>query len=131
MSWRLTSLACVALLAACVESPEGRLPIGAFDESAGRIDVAVLGDGFVLADGRREPLESLVLELRHATRRMSADQLQRFVVYLRVSDTVRDGAAAQVAEQGVNRLLEELDVMEIAQVRLSSAPPPRSADDSQ
>ncbi|MCB9878738.1 MAG: hypothetical protein H6835_14170 [Planctomycetes bacterium] len=131
MSPRTAALWCLASLAACAAAPEDRLPIDEFDDSAGRVEVAVLGDGFVLADGRRIPLEALVLELRHTTRRMTDAQLQRFVVYLRVAEAVGDATAAEVAQQNLNRLLDELDVMEIAQVKLSSAPQGRSAADSQ
>lgn len=87
-----------------------------FDDSAGHVVVEVAGDGFVRSGGRRLPLEALVLELRTATREMDPDQLTRFVVRLRVAPDVRDGRAAAVAQDGMNRLVDQLMIMGVRQV---------------
>ncbi|HZN39217.1 MAG TPA: hypothetical protein VFD82_10465 [Planctomycetota bacterium] len=108
------SLWAAALLGACAsEAPANT----SFDSSAGLVVVDVLGDGFVRSAERRMPLEAFVLELRQRTRRMSREDLKRrFVVQLR-ADPLPGPEAAARAQQGFERLLHELEVMGVRQVR--------------
>lgn len=115
--WPSLSLLPFSLLLAC-RSAEPNAP-AAFDSSGGVVDVVCLGDGFVRCDGERMPLEACVLRLRQRTRAMSQEQLQRFVVQLQ-----RDSAAAAEPLLGpaldgqLNRLIEELDIMDVGQAKL-------------
>lgn len=101
------------LVAACAsEQPADT----AFDRSAGFVVIEVAGDGFVRTGTRRLPLEALVLELRQSARRMTADELSRFVVRLRVAPDVVGGAAAKIAHDGLNTLVDQLMIMGVRQV---------------
>ena len=107
------SLCAAVLLGACAsEAPANT----SFDSSAGLVIVDVLGDGFVRSADRRMPLEAFVLELRQRTRKMSPDELSRFVVQLR-ADPLPGPEAAACAQQGMNRLLREFQIMGVRQVR--------------
>ena len=88
----------------------------AFDRRAGYVVVEVCGDGFVRTGERRLPLDALVLELRRQVRSMSRDEVSRYVVRLRVSPDVRGGAAAKVAQDGLNRFVDQLHIMGVRQV---------------
>ena len=109
----VVSLCAALFLPACAsEAPANT----SFDSSAGLVVVEVLGDGFVRSAERRLPLEALVLELRQRTRKMSPDELSRFVVQLRAEALPGPEAAAR-AQQDLNRLLDQLQIMGVLQVR--------------
>ncbi len=112
---RASSWACAVLLAACAS--ERPANTSGFDDSAGLVEIFVAGDGFVQCAGERLPLDAVVLQLRQRTRTMTRDQLSRFVVQWRVAEGVVDGPAAKVANDGMNRLLRELEVMGVTQAR--------------
>ena len=86
-----------------------------FDARAGLVTVQIGGDGFVLCDGRRLPLEALVLELRQQTRRMDPADLLRYVVRVRLGE-VADGEGASNQKQARARLLDELEIMGVRQI---------------
>ena len=86
-----------------------------FDSSAGQASCEILGDGFVLTNGRHIPLEAFVLELRQATRAMTREELLRYVVALRISPDIADGAAAKVATDGREYLMLQLEIMGVRQ----------------
>ena len=88
-----------------------------FDSSAGLVVVDVAGDGFVRCGERRLPLEALVLELRQRTRAMSKEQMVRFVVQLRADPQAAGSEAAARAQASMNRLVDELTIMGVRQVR--------------
>jgi hypothetical protein len=108
------SLCAAMCLGACAS--EAPADVSSFDSSAGLVIVDVLGDGFVRSAERRMPLEAFVLDLRQRTRKMSPDELKRFVVQLRANPLPGPEAAA-LAQQGMNRLLDELQIMGVLQVR--------------
>jgi hypothetical protein len=89
----------------------------AFDDSLGTVEVVVAADGFVLCDGRRIPLEAAVLELRQRTRPMSADDRGKFVVRVRSELYEERSEAAAQTQRHANRLVDELFVMGVRQVR--------------
>ena len=107
------SLCAAMVLPACASEAPANV---SFDSSAGLVVVDVLGDGFVRSADRRLPLEALVLELRQRTRKMSADEISRFVVQLR-ADPLPGPEAAARAQQDLNRLLDQLQIMGVLQVR--------------
>jgi hypothetical protein len=107
------SLCAAALLGACASEAPAET---SFDSSAGLVVVDVLGDGFVRSEGRRVPLDAIVLELRQRTRRMTGDEIMRFVVQLR-ADPLPGREAAEGTQQGLNRLVDELYKMGVRQVR--------------
>lgn len=105
----------LAVLCACA----GPLPVSTnFDSSGGLVAVEILGDGFVRADDRRIPLEAFVLELRQATRRMQAERLLRFVVRVRLTANFDDRAMAQMASDGREYLVKQLQIMGVRQLDL-------------
>lgn len=104
-----------ALLAACAtEQPDAPL---AFDSSAGIVVVTVCGDGFVREGDQRMPLEACVLRLRQRTRAMPREERLRFVVQLLVEPQAEGSEAAARARQGMERLVGELEVMGVRQIR--------------
>jgi len=107
-----------AVLAACASELPELTQKTVFDASAGEVEVTVCGDGFVRSAGRRLPLEAIVLELRQRTRAMRKDELARFVVHLLVETQPAGSDAAARTGQGVERLLLELDIMDVGQVRV-------------
>jgi hypothetical protein len=108
-----------AVFAACASEAGDLVQKTSFDTSAGEVEITVDGDGFVHAAGRRMPLEAIVLELRQRTRTMpKEDRERRFVVHLRPAPQAAGSAAAVRAQQGVDRLFSELQVMGVRQVRL-------------
>lgn len=88
-----------------------------FDESGGHIEIVVLGDGFVRSEGERQPLEAIVLTLRQRTRAMSKEERLRFVVQLLHEPGIVDASARRRAATDLDRLLGELQVMGVRQVR--------------
>lgn len=105
----------VLLLAACAANE----PAGVeFDSSAGLVAVDVAGDGFVRSAERRVPWEAIVLELRQRTRTMSDEQLQRFVVQLRVVADAGDPEEVARAMAVRDRLIDELDIMGVRQAKV-------------
>jgi hypothetical protein len=109
------AIALLALASACATD---RPAVTVFDASGGEIVVDVLGDGFVRTQGRRIPLEAFVLELRQATRQMPADELAGVVVSVRLSSVASDEAAAQATAADLNRLLDQLYIMDVSQVKV-------------
>ncbi|HEU4418484.1 MAG TPA: hypothetical protein VFT55_06065 [Planctomycetota bacterium] len=107
------SLCAAMVLPACASEAPANV---SFDSSAGLVVVDVLGDGFVRSADRRMPLEALVLELRQRTRRMSPDERSRFVVQLRADPSPGPEAGSR-AQQDLNRLLDQLQIMGVLQVR--------------
>lgn len=103
------------LLLACASEQPAQ--VSAFDSSAGRVVVTLLGDDFALLDGVRMPLDAAVLRLRLQVRAMTKDQLKCFVVKVVVDEDVPESAGKLVMEHK-RRLLDELDVMEVGQVEL-------------
>jgi hypothetical protein len=110
---RAVLLCVVMLLGACAS--EAPADVSSFDSSAGLVIVDVLGDGFVRSEKRRMPLEAFVLELRQRTRKMTRDEISRFVVQVRADPLPGPEAAARVKE-GMNRLVDEFYVMGVRQV---------------
>jgi hypothetical protein len=90
---------------------------GEFDSSAGLVVVDVDGDGFVRCGERRVPMEAIVLELRQRVRGMSDDELQRFVVHLRADPQAKGSEAAARCQATMNRLVDELVIMGVRQVK--------------
>lgn len=105
----------VLLFAACTSEPPSVTSIG---PSGDAFVVDIAGDGFVRAEGRRLPLEAVVLELRQRTRAMSSDERLRFVVHLRVDPQLEGSDAAAVASRGVDRLMRELQIMGVGTAKL-------------
>lgn len=108
----------VALLGLCACASEAPARATSFDESAGKVAIVVLGDGFVRCGERRIPLEAIVLELRQRVRAMPREDLSRFVVELSMAPQQPGSPAATVAQQGVDRLFSELQIMGVQQARL-------------
>ena len=116
---RVESRLSMALLSAVLCACAGPLPVSTnFDSSGGVVAVEILGDGFVRTDDRRIPLEAFVLELRQATRRMQAEQLLRFVVRARIATNLDDRATAQMASDGREYLVKQLQIMGVRQLDL-------------
>ncbi len=88
-----------------------------FDSTAGLAEVKVDDDGFAFYEGKRLPLDAVVLQLRQRTRAMPREQLARFVVQLLVAEGVEKGPSAAAAQAGMNRMLDELTVMGVLQVK--------------
>lgn len=110
---RIALLCALWLLPACsTEAPYET----AFDQSGGTIDVEVLGDGFVRSGNRRLPLDLLVLELRQRMRTIDDGLRDRIVVRLKVAPGIVAGPQAKVAREGLNRLIDELGIMDVGQV---------------
>ena len=110
----MRALATVLVLAACVSD---RPPETVVDVSGESVQVEILGDGFVRTGERRIPLDAFVLELRQSTRRMTPEALAGFVVQVRVSPALPDEVAGRIAAEDLNRLLEQLDIMDVPLVK--------------
>ena len=110
----LARIAAVGLAAACAAEPGEQKT---FDDSLGTVTIVVAADGFVQCDGRRIPLELAVLELRQRTRPMSADDRSKFVVHVRSEKHDEGSEAALQTQRLVNRLVDELYIMGVRQVR--------------
>jgi hypothetical protein len=106
----------VALGAACGSAHPA---LRDFDDRAGSAEVQVGGDGFGVYDGERLPLDLIVLRLRWRTRAMDYEaRSRRFVVRLRLADGLAGGDAAARAQQELFRMIDELYVMGVHQVKL-------------
>lgn len=102
------------LLGACATNE----PVGIeFDHSAGLVVVDVAADGFVTCGGRRVPWEALVLELRQRTRVMTGDEMERFVVHLRLPSHPEGSEAAAGVNALRDRLLDQLQIMGVRQAK--------------
>ncbi|MEO6597522.1 MAG: hypothetical protein ABIP94_22490 [Planctomycetota bacterium] len=88
-----------------------------FDESKGLAVVDIAGDGFVRYEGRRVPLEAVVLELRQHTRAMPREDMLQFVVRVRVDSQEPGSEAERWAMRDKSRLVDELYVMGVRHVR--------------
>jgi hypothetical protein len=111
------ALSAAALLAAGCAS-DGPVKGGGFDDSAGRAVVALRGDGFCLLDGVRMPFDAMLLRLRVRTRAFDDAALLRFVVRIEAPRDVSDAARAAV-QRDLDRLVQELNIMDVAQVEYS------------
>jgi hypothetical protein len=107
---------CLALLAACASDEPAT--VSGFDDSAGRVEVFVGDDGFVTSAGERLPYDEFVLRMRQRTRAMSADEMQRFVVQIRLAPGLAGDEAKAAAWVRMNRLLDELKLMGVKWARL-------------
>lgn len=106
----------VALGAACGSAHPA---LRDFDDSAGSAEVRVGDDGFGVYDGERLPLDLIVLRLRWRTRAMEHEaRSRRFVVRLRFVDGLPAGEASARAQQALFRMIDELYVMGVHQVKL-------------
>jgi hypothetical protein len=111
---RFAALLLLALPAACAsDAPD----VGEFDSSAGLVTVEVGSDGFVHCGKRRLPLEAFVLEMRQRTRDMPPEERGRFVVHVSADAGPADDEAALRLQQATNRLLDELYIMGVRQVK--------------
>lgn len=81
---------------------------------AERIEVEVYGDGFVRIDGRRMPLDLLVLDLRQRVRTM--DSGQRGGLRIEINVDLDGGLPARDA---CERLVDQLQIMGIMNVAFS------------
>jgi hypothetical protein len=86
-----------------------------FDSSAGSLEWRVHGDGFLQWDQRRMPVDAAILQLRLQTRAMAPEAVLQLVV--QVSPAPVAGYEDAAAEE-VQRLLRELQIMGVRQVRL-------------
>jgi hypothetical protein len=92
--------------------------MAAFDQSAGYAEVHVGGDDFGVYEGQRQPLDQIVLRLRWRTRELDAEaRSRRFVVRLLLADGITPGPGAERAQQAMDRMIAELQVMGVLQVR--------------
>jgi type IV pilus biogenesis protein CpaD/CtpE len=110
----LRALVAAALLAAACASDEPSRG-GAFDDSAGRAVVALRGDGYCTLDGERMPFDAMLLRLRVRARAFDDATLRRFVVRIEAPRDVTEATRAAV-QRDLDRLVQELDVMDFAQV---------------
>jgi hypothetical protein len=115
LGWQLAALAALAA-AGCASQPADELPH--FDQSVGLVEVELDGGEFGRCDGDRLPFEAIVLRLRQRVRPLSADDRKRFVVEVRLAPHPFGSAAGRRAERQLNRLVDELHIMEVEQVRL-------------
>lgn len=109
-------LAAVAVVAAACASDQPA-QVSAFDSSSGRAVVTLHGDGFAALDGERLPLETVVLRLRFHARDLGPARVAHFVVKLTVAPDLAP-AAQERAGRDTNRLMAELDRMDVTQVEL-------------
>lgn len=98
------------LLAGCATEPA---PQSVFDGTATSHELVVLGDGFVRTGARRIPLEAAVLELRLQTRALPPAERNALVVHVRLAPS-----PGPTAPTDWNRLLRELEILGIKQLRL-------------
>jgi hypothetical protein len=116
MNARGAVLLSFAMAAACASDEPAT--ISGFDSSAGLVEVFVGDDGFVTSAGERLPYDEFVLRMRQRTRAMSADELQRFVVQIRLAPGLADDEAKAAAWVRMNRLLDELVLMGVRWAKL-------------
>ncbi|MCU0862522.1 MAG: hypothetical protein MUC36_01900 [Planctomycetes bacterium] len=107
--------ACAAFVA-CASSEPGQP--SAFDHSGGEAKVVLAPDGFGTLDDERMPLEAIVLRLRWRTRAMPAEQLQRFVVSVWLPAEPGSDELERRVLAAKERMLQELDIMDVGQVYL-------------
>lgn len=112
----LALLAAALLAAACASDEPTRG--GGFDDSAGRAVVTLRGDGFCALDGARMPFDAMLLRLRLRARALDDASLLRFVVRIEAPRDVSEATRAAV-QRDLDRLIQELDVMDVAQVEYS------------
>lgn len=107
--WLMTYLVALGCAASAEADPTR------FDASAGNVVWRVHGDGFLRWDRRRLPMDAAILELRLQTRAMAAESLLQLVVEVYPEPVA--GCEASAVED-VERLLRELQIMGVRQVRL-------------
>lgn len=109
------AFAAALLLAACAI---GHPAVREFDQSAGFVEVFVGDDGFGVYEGERQPLDLVVLKLRWRTRALDLEaRRHRFVARLLPVETTLSPEAAERVQAAMNRLVDELQVMGVLQVR--------------
>lgn len=108
--------AAALLAAACASNEPSRG--GAFDDSAGRAVVTLRGDGFCALDGARMPFDAMLLRLRLRARALDDASLLRFVVRVEAPRDAPEATRAAV-QRDLDRLIQELDIMDVAQVEFS------------
>ena len=102
---------CLPLLVGC-QTNETTLP--SMPAVAERIQVVVYGDGFVRTNGRKMPLDSLVLELRQRVRTMG--RVERGGLRIEINVDLDGGLSARDA---CERLVDQLQIMGIMNVAFS------------
>lgn len=109
----LTVALASSLLAACA----GDAPVrgDGFDDSAGRVKVEILGDGFCRLDGERMPFDAMVLRLRIRVRALAPADRLRFVVAVAPAKDVDETARVGV-QRDLDRIVQQLNVMDVVQV---------------
>lgn len=115
MSVRAVSLGCCLWVAAC--STEPAAPPDS-DLSAGQAEVLVGPDGFGTLDGVRLPWEAIVLRLRQRVRALPPGADTEFLVRLGVQAGVTDANARRRMQQDHERMLQQLDIMDVGHVQL-------------
>jgi hypothetical protein len=110
-----TVVAAVALLAACASEPgaDAARQAAEMQPVTEKIDVRMLGGGFVSTGGRRIPVDALVLELRQRTRTMDATARRGLLVDVAVADD-----AAANADRDLSRLLDQLQILGAGQATI-------------
>jgi hypothetical protein len=107
--------AAAAVLAACASEPGTDAARQAAEAQAvtEKIDVRMLGGGFVSTGGRRIPVDALVLELRQRTRAMDAAARLGLLVDVAVADD-----AGANAERDLGRLMDQLQILGVRQATI-------------
>ena len=102
---------CLPLLVGCGATPSTLPNMPAVAEG---IEVVVYGNGFVRVDGRRMPLDLLVLDLRQRVRTMESSERGGLRVEINVD---LDGGLP--ARDACERLVDQLQIMGIMNVAFS------------
>lgn len=113
---RVAACAAAFVLAACAS--EAPVTEGAPASITTLAVVTLLDDDMALLDGVRMPLDAVVLRLRLRVRAMDAAQLAAFGVRIVEAPDVPESAQRRVMASR-QRLLEDIDVMEIGYVYVS------------
>ena len=116
---RTTASIRVVAIAALLASGEiGHPAVREFDQSAGLAEVFVGDDGFGVYEGERQPLDLVVLKLRWRTRALDLEaRRHRFVARLLPVEKTMSPEVAERVQAAMNRLVDELHVMGVLQVR--------------
>lgn len=117
---RLAAVVASLLFAACAtQSPA---PGAAAEGISTLAVVTLLDDDMALLDGERMPLDAVVLRLRFRVRAMDAAQLSSFGVRIVEGADLPASAQARLMASR-QRLIDDIDVMEIGYVNLGSEMP--------
>jgi hypothetical protein len=88
------------------------------DLTAGQAEVVIGADGFGTLDGVRMPWEAIVLRLRQRVRALPPGAATEFLVRLGVQGGALDPDARRRVEQDRERMLQQLDIMDVGHVQL-------------